>query len=252
MRTLSLIFPCYNEQENIGILYERVCETIDELKQYEFELIFVNDCSSDETFRGYRVVWGVRQKRAGETPLTRAMSRWYYKAVNWLTNVQMPPLGADVFIADRLAIDSFNRTPEKHTSVFILLAWLGFAQSSVPYVKEARRSGQSKWTIGKKITLLIDSILSFSDIPIRYISLLGVFTALIGFLGALLVLWDFFVNGIPVAGWTSLIVAILLIGGIQMIMLGVLGEYMWRTFDEARKRPRYIIESLHGIDPRDE
>ena len=104
-------------------------------------------------------------------------------------------------------------------------------------------TGKSKWTLGKKIKLTIDSLLSFSDIPIRYMSVLGFFTAFLGFIYAVYVFWSF-VNGTPVEGWSSLMVAILVIGGVQMMMLGLLGEYLWRTIDEIRKRPRYVIDDI--------
>ena len=167
----------------------------------------------------------------------------YYTLMNWLTSVKMPPLGADVFLADRVVIDAFKGVTEKHTSIFMTLAWLGFDQRTIYYVKKKRHFGHSKWTLDKKIKLAIDSLLAFSDIPIRYMSVLGFLTAGLGFAYALYVFWCY-VNGSPVDGWSSLIVAILVVGGIQMVMLGVLGEYIWRTFDESRKRPRYVIEYI--------
>ena len=145
------------------------------------------------------------------------------------------------FLADRAVIDAFKQVTEKHTSVFMTLAWLGFKQSTIGYVKKKRFSGVSKWSFGRKIKLTIDSLLSFSDIFIRYMSVLGILTAFLGFTYALYVLWGY-LYGSTVEAWSSLIVVVLVIGGIQMMMLGILGEYLWRTFDESRRRPRYIIE----------
>jgi dolichol-phosphate mannosyltransferase len=191
--------------------------------------------------QGNKIVWGARLKREGEKASTNFFSRAYYFLMNWLTNVKMPPSGADVFLADRAVIKAFSQVTEKHTSVFMTLAWLGFKQSTIWYVKKARLSGISKWNLRKKIRLTLDSLLAFSDIFIRYMSVLGFLTAFLGFVYAMYVLWCYF-NGSPVEGWSSLIVAVLLVGGIQMMMLGILGEYLWRTFDESRKRPRYVIE----------
>ncbi len=300
---ISIIFPVYNEKDNLNELYERVTEVVDAIKDYRFELIFVDDCSQDESsdilkdlhlkdkrvkvFRfarnsgshaavacglhhcqgdavsvlaadlqdppsimtklieewqkGVNLVWAVRLEREGERASTNFFSKVYYAIMNRFTNVKMPPKGADVFLADRAVIDAFKKVPEKNSSLFMTLAWLGFKQSSVGYVKEARHQGESKWTLTKKIKLAVDSLLSFSDIPIRYMSIVGFFIAILGFLYALVV-FGAFLMGTPVEGWASLMVVILVIGGVQMMMLGVLGEYLWRTYDESRRRPMYVLE----------
>jgi glycosyltransferase involved in cell wall biosynthesis len=299
---ITVIFPVYNEEQNLVILHKRLASVADKLKG-SFEFIFIDDCSTDQTpeilrqlhaidprvktirfarncgshaalraglenakgdcvitlasdlqdppeviptlleewKNGKKIVWGARQKREGETFITKFFSRRYYGLMNWLTNVKMPPSGADIFLADRAVVEAFRYMSEKHTSVFMALAWLGFKQSTIYYVKEARQFGVSKWTIRRKIKLTVDSLLSFSDVFIRSISTLGFITALLGFIYALYVLYCH-LRGSPVEGWSSLMIAILVIGGIQMTMLGLLGEYLWRTFDESRKRPAYIIE----------
>ncbi|MBF0522814.1 MAG: glycosyltransferase [Candidatus Omnitrophica bacterium] len=300
---ISVIFPVYNEQETLLELYDRLIEAISAADEYDFEFIFVDDCSKDRTpnilrelrnrdrrvrivrfarncgshaaiscglhtclgdaavilaadlqdppalifdlakewEKGAKIVWGVRTARLGEKKTTTFLSRCYYALMNWLTSVKMPPTGADVFLADRVVIESFRKVQEKHTSVFMTLAWLGFEQSSIDYVKQPRFQGKSKWSLGKKFKLALDSLLAFSDIPIRYMSVVGFLCATLGFLYALYVVWCY-LHGRPVAGWSSLMVAVLIIGGVQMIMLGILGEYLWRTFDESRRRPRYIVE----------
>jgi polyisoprenyl-phosphate glycosyltransferase len=191
--------------------------------------------------KGISIVWGVREKRKGETIFIKFFSRLYYLLMNWLSEVKIPPSGADVFLADRAVIDAYKEMTEKHTSVFMALAWLGFKQDSILYIKEARFKGKSKWTLGKRIKLALDSILAFSDVFIRYMSVLGIMMAFIGFSYALYVGLKF-LQGIPVNGWSAVMVAIFIMGGLQMMMLGILGEYLWRTFDESRKRPRFVIE----------
>ncbi len=300
---ISIIFPTYNEQENLSALHDRLKAVTQKFSKESFEFIFVDDCSSDETpnilrqlnktdarvktirfarncgshaaikaglefskgdcaiilasdlqdppeiiaslleewKKGARTVWGARSQREGERPATTFLSETYYKLINWLTNVKMPPKGADVFLIDRAVIEAFKQMPEKHSSVFMSLAWLGFKQSTIYYVKQARLRGQSKWTIRKKIKLAIDSLLSFSDVFIRSMSALGFITAFLGFLYAISVVWCY-LKGSPVEGWSSLMIGILVVGGCQMMMLGVIGEYLWRTFDESRKRPAYVIE----------
>jgi len=300
---ISVIFPAYNEADNLEVLYHALIEVISTIKKYDFEFIFVDDCSVDQTPEilkqlhkkdkrvktirfsrncgshaalmaglencrgdcaivlaadlqdppelisqlmerwesGAKIVWGIRKTREGESPSTKFFSTLYYALMNKLTIVDLPPKGADVFLADRVVIDSFREIRDKHTSVFMTLAWLGFPQSSLEYVKKERLAGISKWTLGKKIKLTLDSLLAFSDVPIRYMSVLGFLTAGMGFVYALYVVWCH-INGSPVEGWSSLIVAILVVGGIQMMMLGILGEYLWRTYEESRQRPQYVIE----------
>lgn len=306
---ISVIFPTYNEQDNIPVLYERISAAAAVIRGHDFEFIFVDDCSTDQTPEilrrlhdrdsrvkvirfarncgshaaiaagltacggdcavvmaadlqdppellrllveewkdGIKIVWGARQKRLGEKWSTRFFSRLYYALMNYLTTVRVPPLGADVFLVDRAVIEAFKEVNEKHTSVFMVLAWLGFKQTSIEYVKQARLFGKSKWTLGNKIKLTLDSLLAFSDIFIRYISVIGVLTACTGFLYALFVLWGI-IQGAPPGGWSALLVVVLVIGGIQMIMLGVLGEYLWRTFDESRMRPRFVVEYKLGLE----
>ena len=192
---------------------------------------------------GAQVVWAVR---AGPTPdrgfADRALSRLYHFAMKRLTRLpDLPAEGADFFLLDRVAIDALAQCGERHTSIFALLAWIGFRQECVPYEKAARAAGRSGWTMRKKIALLLDSVTAFSFAPLRFLSLLGVLTALGGFGYAAFVVGNA-LAGHPPTGWSSLMVVVLLIGGLQMLMLGVLGEYVWRALGEARRRPRWLIE----------
>lgn len=194
---------------------------------------------------GAQVVWAVR---AGLPPARgfadRALSRLYHFAMKRLARLpELPAEGADFFLLDRLAIDALTQCGERHTSIFALLAWIGFRQARVPYEKVARPAGHSGWTMRKKLSLLLDSVTAFSFAPLRFMSLLGVLTALGGFGYAAVVVGNA-MAGHPPAGWSSLMVVVLLIGGLQMLMLGVLGEYVWRALGEARRRPRWLIEEM--------
>ena len=301
---ISIIFPVFNEQENLEELYQRVSDAVLRVDGHDFEFVFVDDCSADQTPEilrklhsrdkrvkvirfarncgghaaltaglyhckgdcaialagdlqdppelivdlvanwkdGAKIVWAARSKREGESFSVRFFSRFYYAFINLLTDVRLPDLGADVFLVDRVVIESFKEMPEKHSSIYMTLAWLGFPQTTIEYVKEARARGVSKWSLGKKIKLMLDSVLSFSHVLIRYMSVLGLATAFVGFVYAAWVVGKAMFFGLAVEGWSSLMVAILVIGGVQMMMLGVLGEYLWRTFDESRRRPRFVVE----------
>jgi dolichol-phosphate mannosyltransferase len=190
---------------------------------------------------GYEVVWATRSARESEAWHTRLFSRFYYSLMRRFALPDMPRKGADFLLMDRKVIDAYNAIPEKNTSFLAMILWLGFRQTSIEYVKQARHSGKSKWNLSKKIKLLIDSMVSFSYAPIRLASLAGVFVSLLGFLYAIVVVINA-VRGLPVQGWSSLMVVVLLLGGFQLLMLGIFGEYLWRAFDEARGRPRYVVE----------
>ena len=197
--------------------------------------------------KGFKIVWGVRDKREGENLFTIACSRFFYFLMNRLTNVSQPPTGADVFLIDRQVIEAFKQAPEKNTSVCMLIAWLGYPQTHITYVKEARHAGVSKWTTSKRLKLFFDSLISFSYVPLRFMSLMGAISAFLGLLYSLVIFINAF-RGIPVQGWATLMIVVLLLGGFQMAMMGMLGEYLWRTYDETRGRPRYVIEKNTLLD----
>jgi len=192
---------------------------------------------------GSDVVWAVRTAREGEKTSVKLFSRIYYEALRRLALTEMPSQGADFFLLDRKVIDAYLKIPEKNTSFMCMVLWMGFRQSFVPYVKQARASGISKWTLSKKIKLLVDSFVSFSFTPIRMMSLLGVFFALGGFAFALFVIVARLCGWVVAGTGYAALMTLLLVGfGLVMLMLGIMGEYLWRTFDEARGRPRFIVE----------
>ena len=197
----------------------------------------------DEWRKGFQVVWAARVARPGEKKSTILFSRLFFFMMRNIVGIKnMPPTGADFFLLDRLVVEAFAQFYERNLSIAALINWMGFRQSTVLYDKEARKHGSSGWTLRKKINILVDSITSFSFLPIRIISLSGMLLSLFGFLYAFVVIWNG-LNGKTPEGWSSLMVVVLIIGGGQMLMLGVLGEYLWRALDEARRRPRYLIEN---------
>ena len=157
----------------------------------------------------------------------------------------MPAAGVDFFLLDKQVLKSFRQFNEGNASIVNLIMWMGFKQDTVTYEKQARNIGVSKWTLEKKLKLAVDSITAFTYRPIRFMTYAGFLVALLGFLYAGFLIVNTFA-GHPVLGWTSLIVMVLVLGGFQMIMMGVLGEYLWRALDESRRRPRFLVESEVG------
>ena len=155
----------------------------------------------------------------------------------------MAARGADFFLVDRVVIDAFKRFPERNVSVLALITWLGFRQESVEYDKQPRTAGQSGWTLSRKITLVVDSITSFSDFPIRVCTCIGL--TLVAFAIALLI---GSIALLPQLGGGVLFLLFLIVGlaGLQMVALGVVGEYVWRALEESRRRPAYLIEAVVG------
>jgi dolichol-phosphate mannosyltransferase len=195
--------------------------------------------------QGNDVVWAVRRERKGETWSSKILAGTYYRLMRRFALPEMPIKGADFLLMDRKVIDAYNAIPEKNTNFLAMILWLGFRQTSIEYVKQERHSGQSKWSLSRKFKVFIDSFISFSYAPIRLMSLAGASIGVLGFLYALVVVINA-LRGIPIQGWASLMVVVLMLGGFQLLMLGILGEYLWRTFDEARGRPRYVIEEYRS------
>ena len=192
---------------------------------------------------GKQVVWAVRENREGEKRGTLVFARLYYFLMRRFVGLkEIPATGADFFLLDREVLDALGQFNEKNVSIMVLIAWMGFRQASVSYTKQARLHGCSGWSLEKKLKMGWDSITSFSYLPIRLMSYLGFIIALFGFIYAGIVVSNSLI-GNPASGWSSLIVVVLLLSGIQMVMIGVLGEYLWRALDESRHRPRYLIEA---------
>ena len=191
-----------------------------------------------------QVVWGVRATAPQTSLAGRLAARFYYYAMrHWAGLDSIAPTGADMVLLDRAVIDALLEFGERNLSIFALIAWLGFRQESISYEKQDRLHGTSGWTFSKKLKLAIDSITSFSFLPVRFFSALGILFAVLGLVYAAFTIGRSLMYSNPVEGWSSLMVAVLVIGGLQLLMLGVLGEYLWRTLDEVRARPRYLLEA---------
>lgn len=192
---------------------------------------------------GAQVVWAVRRVRPGERGHTAFAAVYYWIMRHLVGMKEMPARGADFFLADRVVIDAFRRFSERNVSILALITSLGFRQEHVEYEKQPRVGGRSGWTLAKKVALVVDSIASFSPFPIRLCSYVG----LILLIGAGLV-GAFSLGLLPALGGGLLFLLAVMVGltGVQLVALGIVGEYVWRALEEARRRPQYVIEAVRG------
>lgn len=306
---ISVIVPAMNEQDNIQPFYDGVRAVTESLPDFLWEIIFVDDGSTDATierilgliekdarvrvlqlsrnfgsyaaikagfdyargeacisisadlqdppelFReftaqwreGYQIVWGVREQR-DDPWAKKVLANMFYRVIRRLALADLPEDGMDCGLFDRKVIDTFRQIRDKNSITFMTIFWMGFRQARIPYHRQARRFGTSKWPIGKRIKSALDVITAFSYLPVRISSYLGLFISVSAFVGALVVLFNKVVLGIGAWGWPSLMVAMLFLGGVQMLMLGMIGEYLWRINSEIRDRPQYIVMNAIGFD----
>lgn len=198
--------------------------------------------------QGDHVVLAVREHRE-EPLLQRALAGLYYRLMRRFALPDMPPGGFDFFLIDRKLIDLIVAMDEKNTSLMGLVLWLGFRRSVIPYTRRQRAKGRSMWTLRKKLKFFIDSFAAFSYAPVRAAQWLGVGLGSAGFVYALFLVALRLRHGVPVPGWTALIVVTLLLGGVQLLILGIIGEYLWRTLDETKRRPLFVVEKVVGRSP---
>ncbi len=195
---------------------------------------------------GYDVVWGARSGRDDGRLRAWAMNR-FYSLVRRIAIPSYPKGGTGSFcLITKPVMDAFRQMNERNRLTFGLIAWSGFRETQVPYHRPRRLVGASSWTLMKMLKAAVDTFASFSFLPIRAISLFGLLVSLLSFLFGFYVLINKVFFGTRVEGWTSVMLAVLLLGGVQLVMVGVLGEYLWRALDEARARPLYIIERTLG------
>ena len=192
---------------------------------------------------GHEVVLAVRAERA-EGFVQRLAAGLYYRAMRRWALPDMPVGGFDFVLIDRKVVDTVVAVKEKNTTLMGLILWTGFRRATIPYARRAREKGRSMWTLRKRLKYFIDSFVSFSYFPIRLVQLLGVLFAVAGFTHAVVVTVLRLTNNIPIQGWTALMVVILVMGGVQLVTLGVLGEYLWRALDETKRRPLFIVDRV--------
>lgn len=193
--------------------------------------------------RGNKVVLAIRKERK-ENPIKVFFANLYYSLIRAIVNKNMPAGGCDCYLIDRKVIEVLERLDEKNSSLTLQVMWVGFQTDLIYYVRKEREAGKSRWTLSKKVKLVMDSVMSFSYFPLRFMSGLGIIFNLIAVVMLISVLVEKFTVGTPIAGWASLMCVVLCASGLLMLMLGVLGEYIWRTLDAARKRPPFIVDEV--------
>lgn len=200
---------------------------------------------------GDQTVMAVREKRE-DSFLDRLFSNISYSIFRKLAIKDFPKGGFDFVLIDKRIKDIIIDINERNTNLMGLIVWIGFRQSEIFYTRKARVHGSSRWTFWKKFKYFIDSILAFSYAPMRFMSASGLILALLGIAYAALIVILRLINGVAVAGWTTLMVIVLVLFGFQFVFMGIIGEYIWRTLDESRLRPSFIISEIIGVESNSE
>lgn len=198
---------------------------------------------------GFDVVYGVRGERAGETWFKRATASGFYRLIRRLTHVNIPLDTGDFRLMDRRVVEALKQMPEKSRFLRGMVSWVGFRQTGVRYKRQPRYAGESKFTVAKMLRFALDAITGFSYIPLQLASYLGLTAALASALAivavvALRVLGE----GQPLTGQATTLIAVLFIGGVQLICLGIVGEYLGRIYDEVKRRPLYLVAQRWGFN----
>lgn len=194
---------------------------------------------------GHQVVWGVRRSRTGRSRAQELASKTFSLLFARYANLaNYPPEGPSGVLVDRSVIDELRRLPEHNRNVLALIAWLGFSQTRVEYDQVARRHGTSRWTKRKMVKLAVDSLIQFSSMPLRACTFTGIGVALAGAIYAVFLVARALAGVETPSGWPTVLVILLLLGGIQLTVIGVMGEYLWRAVEETRGRPLYVIRRI--------
>jgi len=198
---------------------------------------------------GYHVVYAQRTKRKKESWFKRLTAYVFYRLLRQLADVDIPADTGDFCLMDRQVVDVLNSMPERNRYIRGLRAWIGFRQTAVKFERDPRFAGEVKYTFKKSLALAINSLVSFSKIPLRISTYLGLFSALIALLMALLVLyWRLQQPDSPVTGLATILIAVFFLGSVQLISIGILGEYIGRIYEEVKGRPAYTIAEIAGLE----
>jgi len=307
---LSVVVPCYNEQEVIGETVRQLQEFCSAVDDLDVELLFVDDGSRDDTRKllrgfakadprikvvgfarnfghqvavtagidaargdavvlidadlqdppavvhqmiakwreGYDVVYGTRTERAGESAFKIATARAFYRLLNRLSDVPIPLDTGDFRLMSRAVVDTLRAMPERDRFVRGMVSWVGFRQVALPYRRAERFAGETKYPLRKMLRFATDGILSFSTKPLQLSVAMGMVSALLALVGIVYALSLRLFTSIWVEGWTALMIAVLFIGGVQLISIGILGEYIGRIYNEIKQRPLYVVEEYLGFE----
>ncbi len=191
--------------------------------------------------RGNKVVLAIRESR-DEGALKKFMAGMYYWIVRKMINKEMPQGGCDCYLVDRQVIECLEKMEEKNSSLTLQVMWLGFRSEKIYFHRLDRTVGKSRWTFAKKFKLVMDSMMSFTYLPVRFMSGCGIVFFIAAIIGMILTIKEKLTVGTPILGYASLMCVVLFSSGLILLMLGILGEYIWRTLDASRNRPPFIID----------
>ena len=198
---------------------------------------------------GYDVVYGTRTRRDGETWLKKFTAAGFYRVMRWLSQTDIPRDTGDFRLMSRRVLDALRQLRERQRFMKGLFTWVGFRQVTLPYDREARLAGDTKFNYWRLWNLALEGITSFSTVPLRLATYVGVLTALVAFGWGLWIIARTVVWGDPVQGWPSLMTVVLFLGGLQLVALGIVGEYLGRMYVESKQRPLYLVSETVGPAP---
>lgn len=204
---------------------------------------------ADKWRRGYDVVYAQRVQRHQEGWFKRLTAYLFYRLLRQLADVDMPTDTGDFCLMDRRVVNALNTMPERNRYIRGLRSWLGFRQIAIPFERDSRFAGEVKYTFRKSLALAIDGLVSFSKVPLRISTYVGLFAAVVAIVMAILVLyWRFFSPVSPLTGFATIAVAIFFLGAVQLFSIGILGEYIGRIYEEVKNRPVYILGEISGFE----
>jgi dolichol-phosphate mannosyltransferase len=306
---ISVIVPCYNEEVVLRSTHERLSRVLSELQGLDYELIFVNDGSVDQTQHiltqlqlhdvrvrvlrlsrnfghqiavtagleeargdavviidadlqdppevipemvqlwqgGADVVYGIRREREGESRFKLWTAKAFYRLINRLSDTKMPLDAGDFRLLDRKVVEVIKTMPERARFLRGMVSWAGFRQVSIPYDRAARHAGDSKYPLAKMIHFAMDGIISFSLVPLKLAIWTGFLAIWIAVAGIIVAVLDRLLEKGLARGWASLFVAVLFMGGVQLVSLGIIGEYLGRIYTEVKRRPLYVVQERLGF-----
>ena len=197
---------------------------------------------------GFKVVYAMRERRAGETWVKKALAELFYRIFKRLVDFEVPINAGDFRLVDRRVVEALKKVRERHRFMRGLTSWVGYTHCAVPYKRDPRKAGVTKYPVWKSFVLAWDAITSFSSSPLLWVTGLGVIIALLGVFEAVSIIIIKLRNPeSTVPGWATVVVSVLILGGIQLISLGIIGQYVGRIFDESKKRPLYCVSETAGI-----
>ena len=309
MKKVTIIIPAYNEEESLPLLYDRLNKVISELKDYEFEMLFINDGSKDKTLeiikglrsqdtrvsyvdfsrnfgkevamiagldyatgdcvifidadlqdppelipelikyweQGYDDVYARRRSRKGETFLKKFTSKMYYKVLQSVTRVEIQRDTGDFRLLDRRCVNALKKLRESQRCSKSMFSWIGYNKKEVLFDRDPRIAGKTKWNYKKLVDLAIDGITSFTTSPLRISTYLAIPTFITLFIYFIYVIVKCIVQSVAIQAFQAIILLVLFFSGIQIMLFGIMGEYLGRIFNETKNRPLYFIKEYNGI-----